>query len=263
VGALSHYLEHEGVPTAHISLIREQTVAMRPPRALWVPFMLGRPLGAPDAPAFQLRVLRALLSLFERTGPAVLDDFPEDAPVQSDPEAGFVCPVSFAPGPAGLAEPGRALIDEMARLAPWYDLARTRRGRTTVGVFGATADDAARHLSRCLNGSTKAPTGLTAALALKRACDDIRAYYFEAASARPGNLVPDAINHWFWQETAAGRAMLEMRRICLESGDDTLRNLGRQGLIPRAVIDATDAGQAAPSLRPGPETRRHSELSGP
>ena len=66
MGALGHYIEREGVPTAQVSLIREQTAAIKPPRALWVPFMLGRPFGAPGEPPFQRRVLRARLSLLER-----------------------------------------------------------------------------------------------------------------------------------------------------------------------------------------------------
>ena len=83
MGALGHFIEREGVPTAQISLIREQTAAIRPPRALWVPFMLGRPFGAPNAPDFQRKVLRALLALFERSAGPVLEDFPEDAPRMS------------------------------------------------------------------------------------------------------------------------------------------------------------------------------------
>ena len=62
MGALGHYIEREGIPTAQISLIREQTAAIKPPRALWVPFMLGRPFGAPNDPDFQRRVLRHLLA---------------------------------------------------------------------------------------------------------------------------------------------------------------------------------------------------------
>ena len=80
MGALGHYIEREGVPNAQISLIREQTAAIMPPRALWVPFMLGRPFGAPNAPDFQRKVLRALLSLFERPAGPVIEDFPEEAP---------------------------------------------------------------------------------------------------------------------------------------------------------------------------------------
>lgn len=79
MGALGHYLEEEGIPTTQISLIREHTVFIRPPRALWVPFELGRPLGRPGDPDFQLDVLRAAFTLLESpTGP-VLRDFPTEA----------------------------------------------------------------------------------------------------------------------------------------------------------------------------------------
>ena len=33
---------------------------IRPPRALWVPFILGRPLGKPGDEAFQLAVVRGV-----------------------------------------------------------------------------------------------------------------------------------------------------------------------------------------------------------
>ena len=62
MGALGHYIEQEGVATAGLSLVRLHSEKIRPPRALWVPFELGRPLGAPNDPAFQTRVLRALLA---------------------------------------------------------------------------------------------------------------------------------------------------------------------------------------------------------
>jgi hypothetical protein len=42
VGALGHFLEREGIPTTGISLVREHTEKIRPPRALWVTFELGR-----------------------------------------------------------------------------------------------------------------------------------------------------------------------------------------------------------------------------
>ena len=54
------------MPTTSISLIRENTVLIRPPRALWVPFPLGRPFGAPHAPDFQHRVLRRARTLLAR-----------------------------------------------------------------------------------------------------------------------------------------------------------------------------------------------------
>ena len=65
MGALGHFLEREGIPTTGISLVREHTEVMQPPRALWVTFVLGRPLGAPDDPALQTRVLEAALALLD------------------------------------------------------------------------------------------------------------------------------------------------------------------------------------------------------
>ena len=88
MSALGHYLEEEGIPTVAISLIRPQTEKTKPPRALWVPFELGRPFGPPSDAAFQKRVILAALRLLERErGPVVIEDFPEDDPRERpDPE---------------------------------------------------------------------------------------------------------------------------------------------------------------------------------
>ena len=248
MGALGHYIEREGVPTAQISLIREQTDAIKPPRALWVPFMLGRPFGTPNEPDFQRKVLRALLSLFERAAGPVLEDFPEDAPAADAREGEFACPVSFVPAPAkdnGLAQ---ALRDEIAQLAPWYDLAVRRRGRTTVGVSGLAVDDAARHAAAYLDAEPKPPRvdGLTAGVALKRVCDDIKAYYYEAVAAQPGNLSSAAMDSWFWRETAAAKMFLAIQQACLRSSDESLQPLGKTSLVPRAVIHALGEPQRKP-----------------
>lgn len=237
MGALGHYIEREGVPTAQISLIREQTAAIKPPRALWVPFMLGRPFGAPNEPEFQRRVLRTLLSLFERPSGPVLEDFSEEAPPTETHGDGFACPVSFAPARADDGGIVQAMRDEIAQLVPWYDLAVRRRGRTTVGISGMRVDDAASHVGSYLDGAPRPPAipGLPAGVALKRACDDIKAYYYESAAAQPGNLSPKAIDSWFWRETAAAKVFLAIQRTCLKSEDESLKPLGRLSLVPRFV----------------------------
>lgn len=106
MSAVGHYLEEGGIPSASISLVREHSEAMGPPRALWVPFMLGRPLGAPNDPAFQRMVLRALLALFDADEGPVLQDFANDAPgldTEEQPD-GAACPVNFArPRPPAMA----------------------------------------------------------------------------------------------------------------------------------------------------------------
>jgi hypothetical protein len=247
VGALGHYIEREGVPTAQISLIREQTAAIRPPRALWVPFMLGRPFGAPNEPDFQRRVLSALLSLFEFPAGPVLEDFPEDAPAVDALPDGFACPVSFAPANAETGGLARALRDEIEQLAPWYSLARKRRGRTTVGVFAPAVEKAARHVTDFLEAAQPPTvTGMSAGVAVKRACDDVKAYYFEAMAAQPGNPSAQAIDSWFWNETAAARAFVAVWEICLRSDDPSLRPLRLVGLLPRAVMERHRASLPAP-----------------
>lgn len=248
MGALGHFLEREGVATAQISLIREQTAAIKPPRALWVPFMLGRPFGAPDAPDFQRKVLRTLLTLFERGAGPVLEDFPDDAPASTAGSAGdaFACPVSFARAAQDDGDLAAALRREMAQLAPWYALARKRRGRTTVGISGMSIEDAANHATSFLGANpASAPAGLTAGVALKRACDDLKAYYYEAVAAQPGNLKAGEIERWFWQETTAARVFLAIQQACLNSTDKSLLPLGKISLVPRAVQHALNESPSA------------------
>jgi len=247
VGALGHFIEREGIPTAQISLIREQTAAIKPPRALWVPFMLGRPFGAPNAPDFQRKVLRALLALFTQPSGPVLEDFPEDAPADADGETTFACPVSFAQPDTGSDDPAAAMRREITQLAPWYELARKRRGRTTVGVSGLTMQQAADYAASYA-GDSPAPVydaGFSAGIALKRACDDLKAYYYEAVAAQPGNLSPRAIERWFWFETATGRMFLAIQQACLRSEDKSLQPLAKLSLVPRAIVHALKEKQHA------------------
>jgi hypothetical protein len=197
--------------------------------------MLGRPFGAPDEPDFQRRVLRALLALFEHPRGPVLEDFPDDAPAGSVQAEGYACPVSFAQAqPDGLAH---ALHAEITQLAPWYDLARKRRGRTTVGVFGPDVEAAARHVASFIEGAAPTVPGMGAGVAVKRACDDIKAYYYEAMAAQPGSPAARAIEDWFWSQTAAARALLAVWQICQGSDDESLKPLRLVGLVPRAVME--------------------------
>jgi hypothetical protein len=76
---------------------------------------------------------------------------------------------------------------------------------------------------------------LSAGVTLKRACDDVKAYYYEAAGAQPGNLSPGAIDSWFWRETAAAKVFLAIQQVCLKSSDESLQPLGKLSLIPRAA----------------------------
>ncbi len=76
VGLVAAELERQGVSTVTLQLLRRVAERVRPPRALFVPFPHGYPLGSPDDPARQHAVLDAALRLFERadlTPPALID----------------------------------------------------------------------------------------------------------------------------------------------------------------------------------------------
>lgn len=236
MGALGHFIEEGGIATTAISLIREHTEAIKPPRALWVPFDLGRPFAVPHDAAFQRRVLLAVLRLLEAPSGPVLADYPEPAPHTAvDEMEGVACPVTFG-GAAAPDDPGAALAREIEEIGPWYDLARERRGRTTVGISGLSVEDAARIVDSHLKGNSEARiNGLSVGETLKLAYEDIRAYYFEAAGARPGGAQAHEILRWFWFKTAAGRAFAQLQKVCLASRDESAKLFASRSLVPNVI----------------------------
>lgn len=70
-------LERRGVSTVVIQLLRDVAQKVRPPRALFVPFPHGYPLGEPNNPKLQHEVIKVALRLLEdtRLTPPVLLDF--------------------------------------------------------------------------------------------------------------------------------------------------------------------------------------------
>jgi hypothetical protein len=221
-----------------ISLVREHTEQMNPPRALWVPFDLGRPMGAPDEPDFQRRVLESGLSLLaEKSGP-VLADFPDDAP-GSKPEdmSGWVCPVNLAPADADEAESClRAQLEqEMTALQPWYDLQLEQKGRTTVGVGADNIRDSAKLIAGFLEDpSIDSPCDYRPlALMLKYNAEDLKAWYFEAATAQPGGSGRELAD-WFWKATTAGKSLLQLASTMRACDNKGLQALGTKGIVPRA-----------------------------
>ncbi len=210
---------------------------MRSPRSLWVPFELGRPLGAPDEPAFQRQVLSDALSLLVSTdGPVVLADFPEDAPgPKAEDSTGWVCPVSFPPPPSDDTGPVAEVMNEIDTLAPWYQLSQDRRGRTLVGVSGMTVPEAARYTMSFLDATpAENPQPERAQVQVfKDAFTDIMAYYSEAGTAQPGQRSSRDIQHWFWHGTAAGRVMLDVRAKLREGDDKKLQFVAAKIMLPK------------------------------
>ena len=242
MGALGHFLEEEGIATTQISLVREHTAVMNPPRALWVSFILGRPLGVPNDPAFQRRVLVAVLGLLEAKSGPVLDDYPEDAPRPPDEELeGFACPFTLSRPPEKSDLAGE-LQREIAELVPWHQLSRKERGRTTAGMSGLTAESAARFVTDLI-AEPSIPSyrdDLTPAGALRLVCHDLKAYYFEAAAAQPGARAAMEAEQWFWRETVIGQVFFKLREVCMAGEDKALRHFGAKNVVPMAISAKPD-----------------------
>jgi hypothetical protein len=242
VSALGHYLEEEGLATVSISLIRPQTENTRPPRALWVPFELGRPFGPPSDPVFQRRVLLTALRLLERAdGPVLLGDFPGDDP-RWQPDPNWQPP----PIPASIGEGGGELLAsglqaEVLALRGAHQRWGEHYRRTTVGVSALAIEDAAAYVAEWLRGnSPESPReGFSAPLLLRFAIDDLKAYALEAAAA--GSTKPSSrqLGDWLWNETATGAAIHALRAALLNSEDQRLRLIAENFIIPGARIRAS------------------------
>lgn len=227
MSALAVYFEEQGIATTTIGLVRLHLEKVQPPRGLWVPFEMGRPLGPPNNAAFQMRVLKSALNLLESAaGPVVLTDFPDDEP-DSDADPDWQPPFSAQ----------SSMPDEIARLQDLHETMRVNTGRTTVGISRLSIAQAADYLLR-FNSDNPLPSPHQdmSALALMRfATDDIKAFYLEAAGVSGGHPSSRQLADWFWNRTQAGQLIRDLRAAALASGDSK-RELVGNSLVPRAWL---------------------------
>ncbi len=233
MSALSYFLEREGLMTTGISLVRENTESMQPPRALWVSFPLGRPLGKPGDPEFQMDVIHAALDLLTREEGPVLEDYPHDAPPVTE-EIAAACPVSFAKNTAADESWQARLALEFSQLQPWYELSLRRRdGRTLVGISDNAPGDNLAQLAQMLDAG-ETPKDITW---LKRAIEDLKAFYLEAMTAQPGEYDATALQSMFWHETELGAAILVFYNT-FQNAEDNRLNIVARMLAPREAVGA-------------------------
>jgi hypothetical protein len=240
---LSHFIEEQGVPTAGISLVRPHTEIIKPPRALWVPFELGRPLGPPNNAAFQIRVLMALLKLLEAPAGPLIEDFPDDEPESSDEPTVLACPVIYTQAADETRDTDRleaAFRREMTAMRPWYDISLAKRKRTTVGISGIGLEELGDFIYAAARGRDpeNPRKDLTMAYTIKFAAEDLKAYYIEAITSQPGqeHASSQTLQDWFWDETKAGEVLLELKKVCETSQDKMLNMIGAHFLVPGSVV---------------------------
>jgi len=219
---LARALEAEGIATTSISMVREHTEQVKPPRALFVPFPFGHALGCPSDPALQHRVLAAALALLDEPAGPVLRDFPDDAEPGAEPPA--PTQASAVTPAAGIRDdPAAEILAMLPHRARWLV---TSSGRTAFGLAGvplARMGDVVRFLQAFVAGGDadlpERPRDLPVPGFIRYCADDLKALYFEGRMAMKPAAGGDEIARWFWSETAIGQ-LLRRVRDRLDTSDD-------------------------------------------
>ena len=213
-----------------LASVRVQAEKTRPPRALWTPAVLGRPVGEPEDPAFQLRVVRAALTLLERTdGPVILEDFPDDPPGWVD-NPGWTAPATDA---------SDAFAAELTAMLPLWRAAQARFGRSSVGLSFQAPGAWPAFAADVLDGGLPTVPELGAtALSVRHMCDDIKALYGEAGQAVGPTPSARQVDTWFWRQTAAGKLLRALRLVAMESENNALKTVGGRFFVPAPSVGA-------------------------
>ena len=222
---LARGIEAEGLSTVTIALVREHAEKVKPPRALFVPFPYGYPLGKPDDTDFQHRVMAASLALFDAPKGPVLEEFPDEAGPTEYPQA------SDKKGSQ------KALMEDAANevtaLRPFYERwVDGHGGRTAVGVCGIPQRrfrGMIRFLQKYARGEEadidERHAGLAVPQYIRHCVDDLKAFYFEAKMAQKPAITEPELHIWFWGETAAGKLTSQLARVMTEADDPALQRV--------------------------------------
>ena len=223
MSGLAHFLEDEGLSTVVVALVREHVVKMSPPRALWVPFEMGRPFATPNDVGLQQRVLKAALSLLDVPGSEpLLQDFKEEA---SEPN-----------GELNWTFPGEleteSVIAEAKSVMPFWHQTQTRSNKTVYGISGLSPEEAIEYIHRYLSiNPMPNPKGMAAVSRARFAIDDIKVFYFEAAVSNGDYPSSFQLNEWFWKQTLAGKMILDFQEAVRFTDDKNLK-LIKDSLVP-------------------------------
>ena len=238
MSGLAHFLEDEGLSTIVVALVREHVVKMSPPRALWVPFEMGRPFATPNDVELQQWVLKAALALLdEPSSEPLLQDFAEESSdLQGDLQ-----------GDLNWEFPGKldadSVITETLSVLPIWHKAQTRIRRTSFGISGFSPEAAIEFIHRYLSPDPMPnPKGMAPVSRARFTIDDIKVFYFEAALAdatltnggRPSSF---QLNEWFWKQTLAGEMILDFQDAARLSDDKNLRLIAGSLVPPERTYE--------------------------
>lgn len=197
---------------------------IQPPRALWVPFELGRPMGPPGNTGFQQQVLLSALSMVaENTDRAMLRDFDhEDPRNENDP--------AWQPPQTGNCDNVAAEVEAL-QAAHRHLVSRT--GRTSTGVAKVPVNDCAILIDsyRHTPPAHSVREDISPYLMARYAIDDVKSFYIEAALSE-GHPSSTQVHDWFWTQTCLGNTLSQLRQQWMNASEPKLKNLGEKFIVP-------------------------------
>ena len=218
---------------------------MRPPRALFVPFELGRPFGPPNKPEIQRQVLIEALTLLERRDGPIIEDFVTHSIYHKGIEEeneGWTCPINLAKPTNDLTDTQKLSFDlkqEVILLQPWSKRSiESSKGRRLDGLTTYSPEEIIDLLVSFIENPDiisfipNQPIGR----ALKIISDDLKNFYFQSAMAKPKNISDVKLGNWFYGDTLAGKLLIEIRAICLAHSNESLKLIGRTNFVPNAML---------------------------
>ena len=224
--------------------------AIKPARALFLDFPMGRGMGKPNDPNFQKKVIRAAFDLLNEPNGPVIEDFPEIIPVR-DGRMGYALPPDLVLNISDIGDLNQLLDEirvEMEALRPDYEAAKKSRGRTTVGASELNVRDLASFIAEFFSGDVpKSPRkGLPAIPLLKLVVEDLEAYYTETRTHRDNIDDLELMGKWFWEETKAGRLLLLLEAVSIASDNKVMLQIVEMSLMaPRFWSEGPLPGTSA------------------
>ena len=204
-------------------MVRENTETLEPPRALWVSFPLGRPLGIPGDADFQRKVIVSALDLLARESGPVLEDYPVELPPSNIEAEIAACPISFRRAHSSESTWTSRINEELDLLRPWHDISTQKRnGFSLSGLNNANQKEITSKLGEMIERKTIASNEL---VWLKRTIEELKFFYMEAMTAQPGNLSHEALDSIFWQDSVLGDALIQCHQILIKQGQEGIARI--------------------------------------
>lgn len=169
-------------------------------------------------------------------------DYPVDADEHSDPSEPLACPVNFQTRSESVSITDNMIEEfqrELSTMQTWHDLASEKSTGLTPGVSGLSVQQIKDLFADFINGriDTQEINDQKVSDLLRLACEDLKAFYFKAVSAQPGQSTDVMVlADWFWGETYAAACINEVRKICLTQESNDMQLAGKLLLIPRSQM---------------------------